>query len=237
MKNSYLFAVIEDDDAEAEALNALFRAYAQEHNIIIRVKRFQSAIALLIAYRSEYDALFFDVDLPGMDGIEASRKLRKIDPTVPLVFVTALTRYTLKGYEVNAINYLLKPVQKADAFLTFDTIIRMLSINENESIIIHTLDGYARVIVNSILYVEVSSHKVVYHTMAGNFDVRSSMKQTMERLDSRRFVLCNSGTLVNLSHVEFIDKEGVVIKGEKLLFSRAKKKGFVEKMNVFLSNN
>lgn len=64
----------------------------------------------LAAFDGKYDAVFFDIQLPGITGIEAAKRLRKIDDKVMVVFVTNMANYALESYEVHAFDFILKPL-------------------------------------------------------------------------------------------------------------------------------
>jgi len=112
-------AVIEDEDVHAAKLEENLSLYQKEYHCEFRVVRFRTAEDFLADYRSAYAVVFMDIQLPGMNGMEAAFKLRTLDKTVSLIFITSLSQYAQKGYEVDAVGYLLKPVSYYDFSLKF----------------------------------------------------------------------------------------------------------------------
>ena len=103
-------AIIEDDIKAAERLQKHVRQYEVESGEEFSVFAFTDAIDFVSDYAPKYDAIFMDIELPHMNGFDAAVRLRRIDKDVPLVFVTNMMKYAVKGYEVDAVGYMLKPV-------------------------------------------------------------------------------------------------------------------------------
>ena len=103
-------AIVEDEAASAQLLEECLLRYRTEAGAEMMITRFSNAEELLRDYRGEFDLLFMDVDMPGINGIDASRRLREMDSRVVLIFVTNLAQYAIYGYEVDALDYILKPV-------------------------------------------------------------------------------------------------------------------------------
>lgn len=231
------FAIVDDEAVEAEELKKYLEEYFRERDIECSVSLFSDVLFFLSNYHFEFDCIFMDYDMPGLNGMVGSKKLRNLDPNVPIVFVTKMEQYAVSGYEVNAVEYMLKPYEK-------ERFLRMISHVENiiqrntqkqGSIILSTQEVSVKIPYASLYYVEVDKHNMLYHTERGIYTVRGSMVATKERLPSDLFALCNSGYLVNLAHVSFIGLNYVQVGDDKLVISRAKKKGFIEAMHKFIS--
>lgn len=108
MKN---IAIVEDEDEAAARLAGYIDRYAEQSGQKYRVERFRNAVDFLAEYKSVYSVVFMDIQMPKMDGMSAAAELRKADKTVSIVFITNLIQYAQKGYEVDAVAYLLKPVE------------------------------------------------------------------------------------------------------------------------------
>ena len=101
--------VIEDTPAEADALVLCLRRYAAERGETLAIEVIGSAFEFLGSHQP-CDLIFMDIDMPGITGMEAAQALRAHDEKTPLVFVTNLSQYAVKGYEVDALGFLVKPV-------------------------------------------------------------------------------------------------------------------------------
>ena len=103
-------AVVEDQAEMREELCRFVRQYAAEHGLQAEVSSFEDGAAAAENYELGWDILFMDVEMPGLDGFRTAEKIRAVDPDVVLVFVTNMAQYAIRGYEVDALDYVLKPV-------------------------------------------------------------------------------------------------------------------------------
>ena len=95
-------AIVEDDFNERKAIINGIEFVKESEKIEISIDEFENPVLLLSSYKPIYDIVLMDIDMPKMNGFDASVELRKIDKTVLLIFVTNLAQYAIKGYEVDA---------------------------------------------------------------------------------------------------------------------------------------
>ena len=103
-------AIVEDEQACADTLQKYLQQYGQEFSQELDVTQYENGAVFLREFRSQFDIILLDISMPVMDGMETARQIRKIDSDVVLLFVTSLSQYAIRGYEVNAMDYILKPV-------------------------------------------------------------------------------------------------------------------------------
>lgn len=103
--------VLEDEKIVADKLCSFIEKYCAEQGVRVEVQVFPDAFALLEGYHADVDILFMDIQLPVMNGMEAAKKIRETDEKVLIVFVTNLAQYAVEGYDVNAFDFILKPVE------------------------------------------------------------------------------------------------------------------------------
>ena len=104
-------AVVEDQTEVRESLSQFIRQYAGEQGLLAEVEPFADGAVIAEGYQPGYDIIFLDVEMPRLGGFGAAERIRAVDPDVVLVFVTNMAQYAIKGYEVDALDYVLKPVQ------------------------------------------------------------------------------------------------------------------------------
>lgn len=104
-------AIVEDTAQELEHLQNGLKRYSAERALPLNVTAFGNAADFLEHYCADYDIVFMDIELPGLNGMEAAHRLREIDRQVILIFVTNMAQYAVKGYEVDALDYIIKPAQ------------------------------------------------------------------------------------------------------------------------------
>ena len=221
-------AIVEDDREAAEQLQAHLRRYAGENMLQFRTSVFEHPLLFLEPYRADYDLVFMDIQMPLMNGMDASHKLREVDPKVALVFVTSLTQFAVEGYDVGALAYIVKPFNYYDFSLKLTRILERLPAHEGEDILVPTEVGQVRLSFDSIRYVEVQGHHLIYHTGRGEYTQYSTMSKAAEKLEPYGFARCNSCYLVNLHCVEGVRGYTVTVAGEELRISQPRKKAFMQ---------
>lgn len=106
----YRIAIVEDQDSDAQQLETALKTYSRETSVPFSWDHWTSGEIFLQKYRHQYDIVFMDIRLAGIDGMETARRLRRMDSAVLLAFLTSLAQYAIAGYEVEAIDYIVKPL-------------------------------------------------------------------------------------------------------------------------------
>ena len=104
-------AVVEDEELYAEQLQNYISKYAEERKKQIKVTWFQDGEDIVSGYKGEYDIILLDIQMRFMDGMTAAEKIRDLDYEVVLMFITNMIQYAVRGYEVDAMDYVVKPVE------------------------------------------------------------------------------------------------------------------------------
>lgn len=230
--------IFEDDNEDAQLLISLLDKYQKSlnGNEIFEVTRRENCLQLLDNYKEVYDILFFDIDMPYINGMEAAKKIFAFDKEVMIVFVTNLEQYAIQGYQVNALGYLLKPLNYQRLSEIMDKCLRKHTKKIASQKTISLKGGnIMRLQDNDILYLEVIGHTMTYHTLYGNFQVRKKLTDEEDNFTSSGFVRCNRGCLVNLAHVKKINKTTVTVGEDNLPISRGQQKVFKDSFLKYLS--
>lgn len=207
-------AVVDDEQEMRTQLAAYIRRFSEETKQTFTVSQFPSADALLTDYCSEFDIIIFDIDMPGLNGMDAARKIRETDSHVTILFVTNMAQYAINGYEVEAVDYIIKPIGYYDFSMKFQKALRRVSVRQDEHIVVESPEGPVRLSAGELQYVEIMGHYLVYHTAQRSVRVRGSMKDSEELLGRLRFCRCHKSYLVNLKHIVNL-RPGEVLVGEK----------------------
>ena len=228
-------AIVEDDKSSSELLVNYLEKYSNDKNIRFDVKTFFSCNQILNNYNNNFDIIFMDIELPDGNGLETIRKIREVDKNVIVIFVTNMAQYAVKGYEVRAFDFIVKPVTSYNFYIKLDNILNLFEQKKDDEIWISNKDGKMKLNISSIYYIEVIQHMCIYHTKNGNFKATGSLNNIEKTLSKYNFSLCNRCYLVNLRYVTKID-DGIAYLGKiGLVISRAKKKAFIEQLNNYLS--
>lgn len=210
-----------DDEPEMLAIALQYtRQWAAKSGYDCDIETFASANELLFMHAEKtFDILLLDIQMPGMDGIALSRKIREQDERVQLVFITSIPDFIGEGYEVAALHYLLKPVNPEKLSAVLDRACKNLKISE--AMLTLQLDGEIQMIpLREISYLEAKGHYVTLYTDTGVYEKKSSMQDMFAKLDSR-FYRCQRSFAVNLYRIRKVSRTEVELEsGERLPLSR-----------------
>ncbi len=225
-------AICDDEKSMGEYLEGLIeKRLAKERDWQARV--FSSGEELLEEGK-DFDIFFLDIDLKGMSGIEMARRLRQQSEAV-IVFVTALKEYVFDAFDVQAFQYLLKPIDEEKFYRVLDKAIAgCRPQKQSEPLVIRVKGVYRNIPKQSILYAENEARKVVLHLKEEQVSYYAKMGE-LEGILGEGFFRCHRGYLVNLDAVKGYDTGMIQIKnGETILMAKQKYSAFVEAYMDFL---
>lgn len=230
-------AIVEDDQEHAALLDAYIQRYAAEYHLQVSAWVFHDAVTFLEQYKAEYQIIFMDIMMPMLDGMQAARLLRQKDNKVVLVFVTTMRQYAVQGYEVDACDFLVKPVTYPEFALKFTRILtKVPQPGAEHEVFLKTENSFVRLPSSDILYVEVRGHYCIYHTTKGEYRRYQTMKSAESTLPADSFARCNNYLLVNLAHVSRMDGREVLVGGETLPVSYPRRKAFTDAMARYMEH-
>lgn len=235
----YRILSVEDSPEEEAVLRAHIERYAAEHGLELQLTWQQSAFELAGDELPHFDLIFLDIELPGIDGMDAARALRAHDEETPLIFVTNLAGYALHGYEVDALDFVVKPVGYHDFALRMDKAMRVLARRTGASLTIPTEGGFHVVASRDLAYVEVSNHNLAYHFGDGEQAVARGTLSKLEReLEGSGFVRVSNSCLVNMAHIRRIAGNDIhLADGSTVYFSRSRKKPALQVIARYLGGS
>ena len=231
----YRALVVEDEALEARRLTDLLARYGKAHDVEFRVTWHASAMEML-SDKGHYDLVLLDIELPGINGMEAAQLMRTYDETIPIIFVTNLAKYAVKGYEVGAIGFIVKPVTYGGLSLSLDRALRAIGANAGRSIAIPTEDGMHVVPLRQVLYIEVTKHRLTYHLDGEDpLEARGSLVQLEEDLADAPVVRVSKSCLANMDKISLVrNSEVQMTNGDLLRISRTHKREVVDKVTDYL---
>ncbi len=224
-------ALVEDDPLYRAQLLEYLDRYAGESGEKFSIRTFTDGDEIAIGYRADYDIILMDVQMKYMDGMTAAEEIRKLDTEVVIIFITNMAQYAIRGYAVDALDYVLKPLSYYAFSQRIDRAIGRLQRRTRHYLYISGKNGSQKLDCARLLYVEVTGHELVYHTADGLIHATGTMKEVEEALAGRSFFRCNKCYLVNLDRVDAVRGDLAMIGTEAVQISRAKKKAFLDALN------
>ncbi len=228
-------AIVEDEEIIALTIKNYLKDFFMSIHVEFSCTHFDNAIKFLDRYAFDFDLIFMDINLPTLDGMSAVRELRKKDSEVKVIFVTSLAQYVIKGYEVNAFDFMLKPVNYYSFAIKLKRFMETYEQKENY-IFVRVKNELVKINVSDIKYFEVINHKLIIHTTTQNYEIYDNLNKYLNMLSKDSFALCNRCYLVNLKYVNKVNKEFVLVGNDSLLVSRRKYNDFIDALNKYLAN-
>ncbi len=229
-------AIVEDDGKVATTIEALLLSKKEEE---FEITKFNNGKEFIDNFHDEFDLIFMDIEMPEIDGLSASEKVREINRKVPIIIVSYSPKYAVKGYSVNALGYLVKPIGKIDFDNLLEKALKTIQTNQSPFIFISVKDSIVKIDTNDILYLEVKGHYLTFYFTNDKapFVIRGRITDYQDTLCKYGFSRCNECYLVNLKHVTQVlsGKNLVYLNDVTLNISRSKKKRFLSDFTTFIS--
>lgn len=212
-------SLCDDDSKQVAYLRELLKKWSADKPFAIHINEYESAEGFLFDYPDNpCSLLLLDIEMRGINGMELAKKLREKNDMLPIIFITGYSEYISDGYDVEALHYLLKPLNEEKLFTVLDKYIRRHSV-KSEELLVASSDGSMHILADSILYIEAFGRKTQIH-LSDNTVIDCNM--SIGKFEALRgFVHIHRSYIVNLRYVRSIGKTSVVLdSGEEIPISR-----------------
>lgn len=241
---NYKVAVVDDEQDILTGITELLKKYESScgEDISFDADTYSSGDALLENNPNSYEIIFLDINMPGTNGLRVAKKIREHNKTAIIIFCTHYAQYAINGYEVNALGYILKPIEEKLFNRSLDRALQVLKTSQAQRIKVKTLHGVEIVPVSDIVYLEIRIHNLFYYVLTSDgklteYRSRGSMQEMVESLGELGFARCSACYLVNLKHViSVINGEVNLRGGASLPVSRKFLRSFNDAFIKFLGN-
>lgn len=230
-------AIVEDEKGYATQLTEYLKQFEQESGHEFQITLFTDGDEIIENYRAQFDIILMDIQMKFMDGMTAAEEIRKQDPEVVIIFITNMTQYAIRGYSVDALDYVLKPVSYFAFSQRLNRAIERMKKPAKTYLTVAVKGGTQKIEMDHIFYVESNGHNLIIHTNTENYVTNGTMRELEEKLLELNFFRCNKGYLVNLQYVDGIRDGCAVVHGEQLLISRARKNEFMKVLTEYIGSN
>ena len=221
-------AIVEDEVLYADQLQEYLKKYEEEYRETFEISVFQDGDQIVHHYKAEYDVILMDVEMRFMDGMSAAEEIRKMDTEVVIIFITNMPQYAVRGYEVDALDYVLKSITYFAFAQRLNRAIERIKKRTKRVISVNIKGSQIRMPIESVYYIESQGHTLIFHGVNGEVEAPGTMKEIQEKLRDEHFFRGNKGYLINLAHVDRVVEGCAVVAGEELVLSRGRRKEFME---------
>lgn len=230
----YHIAIVEDEKEFSLQLQEFLERYQKEQNMAFKISVFYDGAEITEDYQALYDVILLDIEMPKVNGMEAAERIRQTDPDVVLMFITNMASYAIRGYEVGALDFVMKPISYYTFAMKLTRALKRAQKKEQRQILLTLSDGVKRLGIHQIYYVEVQNRMLHYHTDEGEYVLRGTMTGVEETLGMYAFAKCNHWYMVNLMHVTEVRKNLVTVGGHELEISRRNRTAFLKALTEYI---
>lgn len=170
-----------------------------------------------------FDIVFLDVDMPGLDGIDTGKIIRKLSYNAILIYVTSYPEFAIDAFECEAFHYLLKPCDESKLRDVLTRAQARLGVMHTFHVV-KTTDGTVKLTISDIYYVECQRKHIIYHLANGEVKTRERLSDVYGALSELGFCQVHQGFLVNMAKISSIEKTEVVLEdGRRVMMSVRRK--------------
>lgn len=224
-------AICDDESYFQQILQEFISSYLNNNGISYQIDMFCSGEELLsLGIRmTKYTIIFLDINMAGMDGVTTAKKIRSISKEVFIVFVTAYFDYTLEGYRVDAIRYLIKDSNHNN----FQNIVNecMDSVMEKMNYVVVKKkfgfkEGIKEISLEKLLYIESNLHKLFFHVMEEELKIYTlyeTLDEVEKKIEGNHFIRIHQSYLVNLKYIKNILRyKAILYDGTELVIPKVR---------------
>lgn len=229
--------ICDDEQAFINRMKDYIRRFSEETKEEFSVREFTSGQALLNIYNGGFQIIFLDIKMPGLDGIETAKRIRQMDSNVIIIFLTSIIKYVLAGYNVNASNYLLKPLDYRKFKVEMEKAVTKILSSKKGYITVKNDRGFFKIYLSTLKYIETYQRNTMIHTTREDIISYKKMQEHEKALEGYPFVRCHTSYIVNLQYIDnIIGNDLTLSTGEIIPISKQKKKDLMQNLAEYLGS-
>lgn len=225
--------VVEDQESEFDYIRPMLERYFNDIDREFRLVHHRDAKSFLSSYQKGTDIILMDIELGEKSGMEAAQEIRRIDEDVVIIFCTKMAQFAVEGYQVNALDFLVKPFRYEGLAFRLNRAMKVLD-RGRRFLLVKTKDGSQNLQLDDILYLDVFGHSLGFHTSFQTLYSWGSLGKYEEILKNQGFLRCSNSALVNAKHIKTIHgKEVLMDNGDRITISRPRHKAFLQALSLW----
>lgn len=216
-------AICDDDKNDRDKINTYVAEYFDGKDIQAEVRVFDHPDTLLQECESFRPQVYIlDIVMPMVTGIQAARELRWNQPEAQIIFATSESSFALEAFDVNPINYILKPVNKEKLFSTLDLALSHVQMDDRQGITVRVKGGMCTLRLDDIMYIDYRNHVVSYHMADGETfstpTLRIGFSEYMDENHSGQdFIRCHESICANIGAIDKLTKTDITLRNKEII--------------------
>lgn len=208
-------AIVDDEQAHRDILSEYIRQWAAKARAETDIKTYTSGEAFYFAWSDDQscDVVFLDIMMGGTNGVSLAKTLREKGTPITIIFTTGIPDYMQEGYEVEALHYLLKPLQKEKVWQCLEKCRERLE-KQQSFVLLPAQEGLIRIAADDVLCAEAMGHCCILTCAAGTYEIKTGIQQLHRKLSEHgNFPFCHRSYLVNIQKISKITKTDLLLEG------------------------
>lgn len=230
-------AVCDDEIIECAGMAEKIRGTLEEMKVPCFLRQFNSGEELLQS-EEDFDIVFLDIMMDGLDGMKTAKRIRKKASCRLLVFISASREYVFDAYDVEAFWYLVKPVERAKLKQVLKKAVLKTEAASPDFILVNKGRQKQKIFLRDILYFEIMGRLIDIHKIGGISDYYGKISILEEELREKGFFRCHKSYLVHLKYVKGYNRqEAVLDNGEKIPVSKRRYEEFCKALLSYMKKS
>ena len=224
--------ICDDEKYFVDKIEKMLNIYATKTRQDLCIKKYTKPLYLMDSLKEDFQIFFLDIEMPTLDGMELVEIIRKHDEKSIILFVTSHNEFCGVGYQYEVQNFITKPITQVQINYEMNRAIRKLQTYEQKYIAVKNEEGYFKLFLSDIEYIETVKRKVLFHMRNGEQKIASfKMKDLEERLEQFYFVRCHNGVIVNVDCIESVHDFTVTLYSKNIIYiPRSRKQKLMKKL-------
>ncbi|WP_284036454.1 LytTR family DNA-binding domain-containing protein [Neobacillus sp. 114] len=224
--------IIADDDQASKTLLCYFVELLSEYKVVGNVTNGPELIQLV--KEENPHIILVDIHMPGINGVEAAKLCKEINPALQVIFTTGSDEYAVEAFSISAADYIVKPIEKVRLFVALEKAKQSIQLLESKGTVsknklaIKSSNAFFYILIKDILYIEKVGRKTIIHTENMQYETLESLQEIEERLPGH-FFKTHRSYLVNLRKIVKIESLGETYAA---YFENSDEKAFISKLKI-----
>ncbi|MDD6442732.1 MAG: LytTR family DNA-binding domain-containing protein [bacterium] len=216
-------AICDDRKEDRDRMNQYVQQFCQEGMLQAEIKVFDHPDDLLCACEKFRPHIYIlDIVMPMVNGIQVARELRWNQPDAQIVFATSEESFALESFDVNPVNYIVKPVKRDKLFETLRLAMKWINLEEENTVTVKVKGGYRTLHLGDIMYLDYRNHVVTYHLLSGETISTSTLRigfaeYLVQYHKEDDIVLCHESVAVNIKSIDKLTKTDLMVRNQEIL--------------------